>query len=182
MAGDEGVTGPVPIDQMDAMDRAAMAHAQGHQYIDNMSTFFGSAPSPTTQGQDAQAINAVQDRANAKQQLAQAQSAGTSMQVDPEHVDKLAAFFEHEAEALEQRQSALMDLSDVRAPGTDPVSTGAAEVYSLVGAGDDRAYYDNYLKLAQVFRDTANSLRDSAKQTRTSDQNASDGFRGDIRA
>lgn len=182
MAGDEGVTGPVPIDQMDPMDRAAMAQAQGHQYIDNMSTFFGSAPSPTTQGQDAQAINAVQDRANAKQQLAQAQSAGTSMQVDPEHVDKLAAFFEGEARELRQRQGDVYTLATVSAPGTDPVSTGAAAIYGNVAAGDDQAYLTNYLKLADVFDATAASLRDSATQTRTSDQNAADGFGGDVRA
>ena len=138
MAGDEGVTGPVPIDQMDPMDRAAMAQAQGHQYIDNMSTFFGSAPSPTTQGQDAQAINAVQDRANAKQQLDQAQSAGTSMQVDPEHVDKLAAFFEGEAQALEDRESQLVALSSSR---RRCVGTSAWRSSSGVGGKGETSWY-----------------------------------------
>ena len=181
MAGDEGVTGPVPIDQMDPMDRAAMAQAQGHQYIDNMSTFFGGAPSPTTQGQDAQAINAVQDRANAKQQLAQAQSAGTSMRVDPEHVDDLAKFFDREAEALEQREFDVLLLNAVEPPGADPVSQGATNIFAQVAAGGGSGYYENYMKLAQVFRDTANSLRDSAKQSRTSDQDAADNFRRDLR-
>lgn len=181
MAGDEGVTGPVPTDHMDAMDQASMAQAQGNQYIDNMSTFFGSAPSQATQAQNAQAIQSVQDRANAKQQLAQAQSAGTSMRVDPEHVDKLAAFFQDEAEALENRAYDVQMLAEVAPPGTDPVSTQAAKVYGQVAGGGGSSYLENYMKLAQVLHDTANSLRDNAKQTRTSEQNAADGL-GDIRA
>lgn len=179
MAGDEGV-GPVPIDQMDAMDQAAMQQAQAHQFVDNMPSMWGGAPA--SQSQDSQAIQAVQDRANAKQQLAQAQSAGTSMRVDPEHVDDLANFFDQEAEALESRSLAQDALASIMPPGNDPVSTQAARIYSQVGAGDDRAYVDNYLKLAQVFHDTAQSLRDSAKQTRTSEQDAADQFKGDIRA
>lgn len=176
MAGEEGA-GPVPIDQMDAMDQASMRQAQADQYIDTMSTFFGSAPSPTTQNQDSQAIRAIQDRANAKQQLAQAQSAGTFMRVDPEHVEDLANFFDREAEALEQREFDVLLLNEVEPPGTDPVSQGAANIFAQVGAGGVSAYYENYMKLAKVFHDTANSLRDSAKQTRNSDQDAADNIR-----
>jgi len=179
MAGDEGV-GPVPIDQMDAMDQAAMQQAQAHQFVDNMPSMWGGAPA--SQSQDSQAIQAVQDRANAKQQLAQAQSAGTSMRVDPEHVDDLAKFFEDEAQALVDRESQMVALSSITSPGTDPVSQAASQVYAQVAAGDDQAYYENYIKLANVFRDTARSLRDSAKQTRTSDQESADQFKGDLRA
>ena len=178
MAGDEGV-GPVPIDQMDAMDQAAMQQAQAHQFVDDMPSMWGGAPA--SQGQDSQAIRAVQDRANAKQQLAQAQSAGTSMRVDPEHVDDLAKFFDREAEALEQREFDVLLLNAVEPPGADPVSQGATNIFAQVAAGGGSGYYENYMKLAQVFRDTANSLRDSAKQSRTSDQDAADNFRRDLR-
>ena len=178
MAGEEGA-GPVPIDQMDAMDQASMHQARADQFLDDMPSMWGGAPA--TQGQNSQAVQAVQNRANAKQQLAEAQSAGSFMHVDPEHVDDLANFFDREAEALEQRDFDVLLLNAVEPPGTDPVSQGATNIFAQVAAGGGSAYYENYMKLAKVFRDTANSLRDSAKQTRTSDQDAADTFRRDLR-
>lgn len=178
MAGDEGV-GPVPIDQMDAVEQVAMRQAQAHQFADEVPSTWGAAPAPS---QNSPADESVQNRANAKRQLAGAQSAGTSLRVDPEHVEDLARFFEEEAQALVDRESQMVALTNIASPGTDPVSQGVARVYGQIAAGDDQAYYENYRKLATVLRDTARSLRDSAKQTRTSDQDAADQFKGDLRA
>jgi len=53
-----------------------------------------------------------------------------------------------------------------------------AEIFSKVGGGDDQAYFDNYMKLIDVFKDTAANLQASAQQTRTDEQNNEDALRG----
>ncbi|MGI8307272.1 hypothetical protein [Saccharopolyspora hattusasensis] len=117
-------------------------------------------------------------RAADKAALAQSQSAGGAMRIDPDKVDEIAGFFEAEAVELRKRQRNIFDLSTVESPGGDPVSTQASVRYGEVAAGDDRAYLDNYLKLAEAFDGTAANLRASAKQTRTDDQNSADSFGG----
>ena len=158
MAGGEG--DQIPLDMQ---DQAAIHHAfnNGGNLFQNMA-------------ESAQ----IMQHAAMKAQLAQSMSAGTTMRVDPAQVDKLAAFFEDEAEAMQKRQRDVFRLGKVKAPGHDPVSTQAADTYGKVGSGDANAYSENYMKLAQVFRDTAANLRANAQQTRTDDQNAEDGFRG----
>ncbi|WP_017974714.1 hypothetical protein [Actinopolyspora halophila] len=121
-------------------------------------------------------IARISDRANTKAELAQSLSSNTRMVVDPEEVDDLAKFFEEKAEELLDRRTDLQELANVPPPGTDPVSTGAASLHGQVASGDDQSYMPNYLKLAQVFNDTAASLRSNAKQTRTDDENAADSF------
>ncbi|MFD0487145.1 hypothetical protein ACFQ0O_09020 [Saccharopolyspora spinosporotrichia] len=121
-------------------------------------------------------------RAASKADAAQKIAAGATMRVEPDQVDKLAQFFEDEAEKMTEREGDLNRLSMIKPPGKDPVSTRAVAEYEKVGAGDDSAYLDNYQKLAKVFRETAANLRASAQQTRLDDQNAEDSFRGGIRA
>ncbi|MEU6261611.1 hypothetical protein [Saccharopolyspora shandongensis] len=116
-------------------------------------------------------------RAADKAALAQLQQAGGSMAIDPDKIDEIARFFEDEAREMRARQADLYKLATIEPPGTDPVSTQAAEKYGQVGAGDERAYLDNYLQLADYFDGTAAKLRASTKQARTDDQNAADSFR-----
>lgn len=128
---------------------------------------------PNVWGQIAETVDRMADKAA----LAQAQSAGGAMRIEPDQVDEVARFFEDEARAMEARQREVNYLSRVKAPGKDPVSIQAANKYGQVGAGNDQAYADNYLKLAKVFKDTAANLRASAQQTRTDDQNSADGLK-----
>ncbi|SDJ95865.1 hypothetical protein SAMN04487820_103158 [Actinopolyspora mzabensis] len=126
-------------------------------------------------------IARIKERASTKAELAQAISDNTRMVVDPDEVDALAGFFEEKAQELEERSVDVQNLGMVPAPGTDPVSTGAASIHGEVASGDDRSYMPNYLKLAKVFNDTAASLRSSAEQTRTDDANAADNFDREMR-
>lgn len=148
---------------LQAPEQAAMEAA--HQDGMEVCTPGGTTELPATQEE----IQRIQQRANKKAELAAAQSANTQMVVDPAEVDDLAKFFEDEAEALASRSGDVQNLGSVPAPGADPVSERSAEIHGQVGTGDDQAYSINYMKLAKVFRDTAASLRSSAKQTRTSD-------------
>lgn len=131
---------------------------------------------------DTKGMQEIQHRASDKAALATALSSNSRMRVDPAQVDDLAAFFEHEAQALSDRAYDVQELASVTPPGGDPVSTNAAAVYGNVGGGGNQGYYDNYMSLAKVFTETAARLRDNARQTRTDDQNAGDNFRGGIRA
>ncbi|WP_139219508.1 hypothetical protein [Actinopolyspora alba] len=158
---------------MDAADQAAM-DAEMQDVADN-----ALFPGPGFAKEVAD-IARIAERANTKAELAQAISDNTRMVVDPDEVDALAGFFEEKAQELEDRSFELQSLGSVPAPGTDPVSTGAASIHGQVAYGDDRSYFPNYLKLAQVFNDTAASLRSSAKQTRTDDANAADSFQRGI--
>ncbi|MGW1676317.1 hypothetical protein [Saccharopolyspora sp. NPDC002376] len=120
----------------------------------------------------------IMTRAADNAALASAQAAGGSMLVDPDQVDKLAQFFKGEAEELRARQSENYVLASVEPPGSDPVSTQAAEKYGSVASGNPEAYLDNYLKLADLFDDVASRLQKGAQQNRIDDQNAADGMRG----
>ncbi|SFT32603.1 hypothetical protein SAMN04487904_10183 [Actinopolyspora lacussalsi subsp. righensis] len=160
---------------MDAADQAAM-DAEMQDVAD--SALF---PGPAGLAKEMADIARIAERANTKAELAQAISDNTRMVVDPDEVDALAGFFEGKAQELEDRSWGIYELSNVPPPGTDPVSTGAVSLHGEVAAGDDRAYYENYMKLAQVFNDTAASLRSSAEQTRTDDANAADSFDREIR-
>ncbi len=117
-------------------------------------------------------------RAADKTALATSQSTYGSMQIDLDKVDEIARFFEDEARGLRERQADIYNLSTITAPGTDPVSVQATEKYGLVAAGDESAYLENYLKLAEMFDKTAENLRASIKQSRTDQENAADAFRG----
>ncbi|NYH80551.1 hypothetical protein FHR84_003917 [Actinopolyspora biskrensis] len=121
-------------------------------------------------------IARISDRANTKAELAQSLSSNTRMVVDPEEVDDLAKFFEEKAEEIESKALSYQDLALVPPPGTDPTSNGAAKIHGQVASGEEQSFFPNYMKLAQVFKDTAESLRSSAKQTRTDDENAADSF------
>ena len=181
MAGETGDPPSVSMDQMDAMDRASMQQLQEKAPPATMCKADGStAASEQQQLQHISAQGNVQDRADKKAELAQTMSAGTQMRVDPAEMDNLAQFFEDEARGLADRMADIRSLADVEAPGTDPVSTGAADVYGKVGDGDARAYGDNYRKLIDVFMVTADTLRASSKQTRTDDQDAADAFKGKV--
>lgn len=172
MAGETGDPPSVSVNEMDAGDRASM-----EQINDKIQD---AQDSRTTAAQEQQLTDArenVQERAGKKAELAQAMSASSQMRVDPAEVDNLAKFFEDEAQGLEDRGFDLEKIYSISAPGNDPVSTQAAQVYGQVGAGDDRAYFENYMKLAQVFRQTADSLRASAKQTRSDDQDAAESLK-----
>ncbi|MDA3650186.1 hypothetical protein LZ318_40105 [Saccharopolyspora indica] len=120
----------------------------------------------------------VMTRAADNAALAAAQAAGGSMLVDPDQVDKLAQFFRGEAEELRARQSENYVLASVEPPGSDPVSTQAAEKYGSVGSGNPESYLDNYLKLADLFDQVAERLEQGANQNRIDDQNAADSMRG----
>lgn len=179
MAGETGDPPSVSMDQMDAMDRASMQNLQDKAPPATPCAADGStAASEQQQAQYLSAQSDVQERADKKAELAQSMSSGTQMRVDPAEVEDLARFFDDEAQGLEDRLIDVQGLGQVEAPGTDPVSTGAASAYGKVGAGDDRAYTENYLKLIDVFKKTSESLRASAKQTRTDDQDAADAFKG----
>lgn len=179
MAGETGDPPSVSMDQMDAMDRASMQNLQDKAPPATPCAADGStAASEQQQAQYLSAQSDVQERADKKAELAQSMSAGTQMRVDPAEADNLAQFFEDEAQGLDDRSYDVQELSLVSAPGGDPVSSGVAQAYGQVAAGDARAYFDNYMKLAQVFRDTANSLRAFAKQTRTDDQDSADALKG----
>lgn len=179
MAGETGGPPSVSMDQMDAMDRASMQQLQEKAPPPTMCKADGStAASEQDQAQYLSTRADVQERADKKAELAQSMSAGTQMRVDPAEVDNLAKFFNDEADELYRRLRDVRQLGQVTAPGTDPVSTGAAQAYGKVGSGDQRAYEDNYLKLIDVFKKTAESLQASAKQTRTDDQDAADAFKG----
>ncbi|RKT86624.1 PE family protein [Saccharopolyspora antimicrobica] len=119
----------------------------------------------------------IMTRAADNAALAAAQSAGGSMRIEPDQVDKLAQFFKEEATRLEDRQQEVFSLSRVKAPGKDPVSTQVADRYGQVAAGNETAYLNNYLQLAKVLKETAANLEASARQTRTDDQNAEDSIR-----
>ncbi|SFT89784.1 hypothetical protein SAMN04487904_112113 [Actinopolyspora lacussalsi subsp. righensis] len=151
--------------EMDAADQAAM---------ENTASELPASFLTGTTAQKLVEIARIQERANDKARLAEARGDNTRMVVDPEEVDGLASFFEDKAEELQQRVQRVQELGSVPAPGTDPVSAGATEQHSRVGAGDDRAYLENYLELVKVFQDTAASLRSSAKQTRTDDAEVAD--------
>ncbi|TDD85663.1 hypothetical protein E1202_20470 [Saccharopolyspora karakumensis] len=117
------------------------------------------------------------DRMADKAALAQSQSAGGSMRIEPDKVDELASFFEAEALAMEAREADVFELATVPTAGKDPVSVSAASTYGQVAEGDEQAYLTNYRKLARVFKDTAANLRASATQTRTNDQDSADSLR-----
>ncbi|NHD15561.1 MULTISPECIES: hypothetical protein [Actinopolyspora] len=153
--------------ELDATDQAALDAAT---QMPNSGTLLGGL------AEVASDMQRIGERANTKAELAQSLSSNTRMVVDPDEVDDLAKFFEDEADKLESRSLEVRELANVSPPGTDPVSTGAASKHGQVGAGDDQAYYENYVKLAQVFKSTAESLRSSAKQTRIDDENAADSF------
>ncbi|ASU78710.1 hypothetical protein CDG81_10975 [Actinopolyspora erythraea] len=155
---------------MDAADRAALDAEM--QDVAGSALFTG----PAGLAKEMADIARIADRANTKAELAQAISDNTRMVVDPDEVDALAGFFEEKASELEDRWLKISELANIPPPGTDPVSTGAASIHGQVASGDDRSYIPNYLKLAQVFNDTAASLRSSARQTRTDDANAADSF------
>ncbi|ASU77148.1 hypothetical protein CDG81_01120 [Actinopolyspora erythraea] len=151
--------------ELDAADQAAMENT-----VNELPASFLTG----TTAQKIVEIARIQERANDKAQLAEARGEDTRMVVDPEEVDALASFFEGKAEELQDRVDDIQQLGSVPAPGTDPVSAGAAEQHGRVGAGDERAYLENYLELVKVFQDTAASLRSSATQTRTDDAEAAD--------
>ncbi|QIZ33832.1 hypothetical protein [Saccharopolyspora sp. ASAGF58] len=121
-------------------------------------------------GQIGQAVDRMADNVV----LAAAQNAGGAMRIDPDQVDAVANFFQDEAENMQNRADKVQKLSVLKPAGKDPVSQEATKVYRQVGAGDGQAYMENYLKLADVFHETAKNLRASAKQTRTDDQNAAE--------
>jgi hypothetical protein len=176
VAGDEGEQVP-----LDSMDQAAMDQVHQEQVATaalSRMPLIGNVLAPQQFAEHAQEIADIQGRANKKAELAHAMTAGTTMRVDPAEVDALAKFFEDEAQGLEDRAFDVQELGAVEPPGSDPVSTKAAPVYGQVGAGSDRAYFENYMMLARVFRDTAANLRASAQQTRTDEQNAESNFRG----
>ncbi|MDI2027393.1 PE domain-containing protein [Saccharopolyspora sp. TS4A08] len=128
---------------------------------------------PNIWGQIGETITNIGEKAA----YAQAQAAGGSMRIQPDKVDELARFFDDEAEKLENREADITMLAEVPAPGSDPVSTGSATTFGQVGAGGPNAYMENYAKLAVVFRDAANALRQSAQQVRTDDDTASLSFK-----
>jgi hypothetical protein len=168
VAANEGAQpNPAPLD---ATDQAAVQNAW--QTTGPQDFFLGGL------AQKMAATAQIQDHANRKAELAQAVSSGSQMRVDPAEVDALARFFEDEAQRLEGRERAVTELATIEPPGTDPVSTQAASKYGEVASGNGQGYLENYKKLAQVFHDTAASLRTSAQQTRTNDQDAADSFRG----
>ncbi|MER5390961.1 hypothetical protein [Saccharopolyspora sp. NPDC002686] len=152
--GDGGTYQPVDQNQIDAM-----------RATPGISGFMGNALNAMTRAAD----NAA---------LASAQSAGGSMTIDPDQVDKLAQFFRDEAQALMDRQMDGFDAATYAPPGQDPVSTQSSERYSLVITGDGRSYLENCQKLADAFTMAADNLQDTARQTRLDDQNAADSMRG----
>lgn len=128
---------------------------------------------PNVWGQIAETVDRIAD----KQAYAAMQAAGGSMRIQPDKVDEIARFFDDEADKLENREVDVTMLAEVQAPGTDPVSTNAATTYGKVGAGAPNAYMENYSKLAVVFRDAANALRQSAQQVRSDDDTAALSFK-----
>ncbi|MER7081942.1 hypothetical protein SAMN02982929_03395 [Saccharopolyspora kobensis] len=153
--------------QLDATDQAYMNHRMSE----------GGFFNPTAQ---VVAVAETLGRAQTKAALAQSQAAGGSMLVDPDQIDKLAQFFEDEAQALFDRAADVQLLADVPPAGHDPVSVNSASVYQTVAAGDDSAYIDNYLKLAEYFQNTAANLRGNARQNRIDDQNSADSLGGKL--
>ncbi|MCI2423924.1 hypothetical protein MOQ72_41645 [Saccharopolyspora sp. K220] len=110
--------------------------------------------------------------------LAAAQDAHGQMRLDPDGMDKLAQFFSDEAQAMQDRLVDVQDLASVNPPGSDPVSSQAADVYGQVASGGGSGYLENYKMLIQYFSKTAEKMRDSAKQARTDDQDSAESFRG----
>ncbi|MDA3630217.1 hypothetical protein OU415_32645 [Saccharopolyspora sp. WRP15-2] len=153
--------------QFDATDQAYMQHRMSN------SGLFGFMNMPA-------AVAETFARAETKTALAHSQAAGGSMMVDPDQIDKLAQFFDDEAQALFDRAGDVQFLADVQPPGHDPVSVKSAKVYQNVAAGDDSAYLDNYLKLAEYFQNTAANLRANAQQNRIDDQNSADSLGGKL--
>ena len=162
MAGGEGDQIP-----LDAYDQREMQRAQAMGMVP-MGGVVGVAQSAVTMA-----------RAARKAELAQAASSGMSMRVEPDQVDKLAQFFEDEAQKITDRA---LDRGEVfivsPLAGDDPVSTQAADQYVQVASGGSNSYLDNFQKLAEVFSNTAANLRASAQQVRTNDQDAADSFNG----
>ncbi|WP_438388253.1 hypothetical protein [Actinopolyspora saharensis] len=153
--------------ELDATDQAALDAAT---QMPNSGTLLGGL------AEVASDMQRIGERANTKAELAQSLSSNTRMVVDPDEVDDLAKFFEEKAEELEDKSMTYHDLALIPAPGTDPTSEGSAKIHGQVASGDEQAFLPNHMKLAQVFKDTAESLRSSAKQTRTDDENAADSF------
>lgn len=153
--------------QLDATDQAYMNHRMSE----------GGFFNPTAQ---VVAVAETLGRAQTKAALAQSQAAGGSMLVDPDQIDKLAQFFEDEAQEMIGRVRHVQNLARLRPAGQDPVSTGSAQVFQTVAGGDQQAYMDNYLKLSEYFQNTAANLRANARQNRIDDQNAADGFGGNL--
>jgi len=110
--------------------------------------------------------------------LAAAQDAHGQMRLDPDGMDKLARFFKDEAQALQDRLGDVQDLASVNAPGSDPVSSQAADVYGRVASGGGSGYLENYKQLIDYFSKTADKLSESARQARTNDQDSAESFRG----
>ncbi|QUH01628.1 hypothetical protein HUO13_13110 [Saccharopolyspora erythraea] len=163
MAGDEGGN-QIPLD---AYDQRELDRAQA----------MGALPmaGPVAMAQSAVTMARAARKANA----AEAASAGTTMLVDPDQVDKLARFFDDEAQAILDRAMDRQEtLTLIPPPGKDPVSTQAADTYVQVATGSGDGYLENFQKLAKVFSDTAANLRASAQQTRTNDQDAAGSFNG----
>ncbi|WP_263248564.1 hypothetical protein [Saccharopolyspora rosea] len=175
--GAEGDDSQIP---MDATDQHFYQQAAAQTAIGQSGLPFAAAPVIGAAG--AAGMAETLQRASAKADLAKALDAGATMLVDPDKVDGLARFFEDEAKGLRKRQRDVNDLASIDPPGTDPVSTQVAAKYGEVAAGDDSAYLDNYLKLADRFDEVAANLRAHATQTRTDEQNAVEGFRGVNRA
>ncbi|QGK69683.1 hypothetical protein GIY23_09265 [Allosaccharopolyspora coralli] len=160
--------------EMAAMQDAQQQLASGQAMS---ATPLASVAAPLVQSSAMQSMADAKGRMEAKAQLAEAVGAGNTMMVDPDQVDKLAGFFDSKAQELRDRRMQVRLLADVQPPGTDPVSSGAARVYSKVGEGDEQAYLDNYSKLIQVFEDASENLKSTAQQTRSDEQGAKDRFR-----
>ena len=171
--GAEGDDSQVP---MDATDQHFYQQAAAQTAIGQSGLPFAAAPVIGAAG--AAGMAETLQRASAKAELAKTLQAGATMLVDPDKVDELARFFDDEAQKLFDRSGDVQELADIEPWGSDPVSTQAAPAYAQVGSGGGTGYMENYLKLAEVFRKTAKDLTDSAKQVRTNDQNAADGFGG----
>lgn len=160
--------------EMAAMQDAQQQMASGQALS---ATPLANVAAPLVQSAAMQNMADAKGRMEAKAQLAQEAGAGNTMMVDPDQVDKLAGFFKAKASDLTGRLMDLGLLADVQPPGGDPVSNGAARVYSEVGGGNDRAYLENYRKLIGVFEDAAANLEASARQVRSDEQGAQDGLR-----
>ncbi|WP_433869386.1 hypothetical protein [Saccharopolyspora sp. CA-218241] len=157
--------------ELDAIDQARIDSAMAPDASD---AFLGGVLENVAQ------VGRIVAGAARKAELASAINAGSAMRVEPDQVDELARFFESKATEMNDRSYDVQMLAYVSAPGTDPVSSQVVDAYGKVGAGDSNAYYENYIKLAEVFTNTAANLRASAAQVRTNDQDAADSFGGNL--
>lgn len=128
---------------------------------------------PNIWGQISETVDRMADNAA----LAAAQGAGGKMYIEPERVDEAASFFLDESKSLRRRVREINYLAQVKAPGTDDVSTQLAKTYGQVAAGGAQSYKDAYEALADYLEDVGNKLHASARQTRTNDQDSADSLR-----